>query len=248
MNSFFLLQNSLNRGNNKTTIKLLENGIKHELNNLSDSQRDEIVSGGRLRKLFKPGSNYTISELWNIYIRIIKKTRKLTKEDSKTCEDCDEKIRELESKLKKKSEGVAVNNDIIEKYHIYDNYFLFQKKINDHLESVRSKFKTYLTEVKIGTRTIPSSVKNKYVYILNKNHKFRSDVDHILSLILILKKGGFNDLLIEYYNFFYLLLLFNYIKINDNIFFVKHNLQLKLDELEKVKDTKITNFYSEFNK
>jgi hypothetical protein len=53
MSSFSLLQNSLNRKNNKQTIELLKLGIKSEMNKLSEDQIKSIVSSGDISKLLR---------------------------------------------------------------------------------------------------------------------------------------------------------------------------------------------------
>jgi hypothetical protein len=101
MSSFSLLQNSLNRKNNKQTIELLKLGIKSEMNKLSENQINSIVSGGGISKLLKNNSysNQEMSRLWEIYLKIIKESKTLTKEENKQCDELQEQINKCKSDL-----------------------------------------------------------------------------------------------------------------------------------------------------
>jgi len=102
MSSFSLLQNSLNRKNNKQTIELLKLGIKSEMNKLSEDQIKSIVSGGSISKLLRRNNTYSdqdMSKLLNIYLKIVKSSRTLTKEENKQCDDLQEQIDKLKLDL-----------------------------------------------------------------------------------------------------------------------------------------------------
>ena len=187
MSSFSLLQNSLNRKNNKQTIELLKLGIKSEMNKLNEDQIKSIVSGGDISKLLRKNNTYSdqeMSKLWSKYLQIVKSTRTLTKEENKQCENLQEEIDRLRYQLSSKhpSDVPIPEGDIKHE----DSHF-FKLKPFQQIEFyiyIQSKFDNFSLGYNKYINITGNETKN--FHVMFKEHPKYLDYVNIYISILIL--------------------------------------------------------------